>query len=670
MNRTVIYRFLIFPLGLVLVVLGGFFAPAYVFADTLQGATLVRTIDTAAWSPNSPDPAGLAYWAASGHLVIVDSEVEEMPQFFAGKNVFEATTTGNLVNAYTTFTSNPTGTAWNNFSNEPTGVALNPANNHFFFSDDVLKKIWEVNPGADQTFGTADDLVTSISTSAFSDNDPEDLAYGQGKLFVSDGKHGLIYVVDPGSNGLFDGVAPSGDDVVTSFSVGSLGMPDPEGLGFNADTGTLVMVGPGGGNAVLETTTSGALVRKIDISFLNPIWPAGISFAPASDNSGVLDLYISDRVVDNGDNPNENDGKVYEIRIQDSPPTNLLANPSFEFDTNFDSKPDAWTPDNRFTRSNAVVHSGTFAGKHAASDNSGYTIKGTAFNLSAGTNYDISGWVNIPPTSDAFSLKLDVNWQNANGNSIQINTIKTYTAATNGWNQATASLVAPAGTVSAHVRMVVSSLNATIYVDDFSLRQHVGTPTSTFTFTPTFTSTPTNTATNTPTNTLTNTPTDTPTPTSTNTPTSTPTDTPTNTPTPTFTDTPTVVPSDTPTFTPTDTATNTPTDTPTSTVTNTPTTAPPANLLLNPGFELDADHNNKPDNWTNSAKFLRSSEVVHSGSFAGKQFDTTDSDFTINQTVNNLTAGSSYQVSGWVNIPPTSDSFTFKVQVRWLNASG
>src|SRR5438093_6551680 len=62
-------------------------------ADTVS-ACLVHIIDTSQWSPPSPDPAGITYlpppWSASGHLLISDSEVDEMPPYFKGVNVFEA----------------------------------------------------------------------------------------------------------------------------------------------------------------------------------------------------------------------------------------------------------------------------------------------------------------------------------------------------------------------------------------------------------------------------------------------------------------------------------------------------------------------------------------------------------------------------------------------------
>ena len=150
------------------------------------------------------------------------------------------------------------------------------------------------------------------------------------------------------------------------------------------------------------------------------------------------------------------------------PGTNLLINPGFELDSNGDGLPDTWSTWANFTRNSSVVHSGSFAGRFQAADNSGATINQRVLNLSAATPYNFAGWVNIPATSDAFTLKLQVRWMNSSKNTINTINVKTYSAATNGWDQATATLTSPAGTVMAEIKLVVSSLNATIYVDDFS----------------------------------------------------------------------------------------------------------------------------------------------------------------------------------------------------------
>ncbi len=150
---------------------------------------------------------------------------------------------------------------------------------------------------------------------------------------------------------------------------------------------------------------------------------------------------------------------------------NVLKNPSFE-SAGSDLKPSLWTSDSRFTRSNAVTpRLGTYVGRLHATDNSSFTIRQTISNWPLVTPYSFSGWVNIPSTSDTFTFKLQVRWRNAAGGTISTSTIKTYTTATSGWNQATAtSLVAPAGTNNAQLEMVTSSLNATIYVDNFVIK--------------------------------------------------------------------------------------------------------------------------------------------------------------------------------------------------------
>jgi hypothetical protein len=150
---------------------------------------------------------------------------------------------------------------------------------------------------------------------------------------------------------------------------------------------------------------------------------------------------------------------------------NLLGNPGFELDANNDGRPDTWTTNSKFTRSNTLVFGGSYAGKFAATDNSGVTIQQTVKIPAAGVPYTFSARVNIPLSSDTFTFKIQVRWRDASNNVISTGTIKTYTASTNGWDQAAAGLTAPAGTTNALVVMVVSSLNRTIYVDAFAFKR-------------------------------------------------------------------------------------------------------------------------------------------------------------------------------------------------------
>jgi hypothetical protein len=59
-------------------------------------------------------------------------------------------------------------------------------------------------------------------------------------------------------------------------------------------------------------------------------------------------------------------------------------------------------------------------------------------------------------------------WLDSAGNRIKATTVHQFTAATAGWQQVTAAMTAPPNAVNAQVMMVVSSLNGTVYVDDFS----------------------------------------------------------------------------------------------------------------------------------------------------------------------------------------------------------
>ena len=260
--------------------------------------TLIQTIDTSAFSPSSPDPAGIAYLNFSNTLLISDSEVNEQP-FFGTENLFESSLTGSLSDTFD----------FRDFSREPTGITYNPANQHLFISNDDAEEVVELDPGADLLYDTADDIITIIDTTAFGSFDPEGVTFASnlGTLFVADGVNSEVYQIAT------DGT------LISSFDTDSLGIGDPEGIEYDPSSGNLYIVG-NPVNTLAEVTTSGTLVNTLDISAANPVNPAGLALGQNSQNSANLSIYITDRGIDNNADPNENDGKVYEFALGAAPP--------------------------------------------------------------------------------------------------------------------------------------------------------------------------------------------------------------------------------------------------------------------------------------------------------------------------------------------------------------
>src|SRR6266568_3331535 len=97
-------------------------------------ASLVRVTLTSSWPTHSPDPMGLTYNPRTKKLLISDSEVDEIPALWKGKNLF--------------------------------------------ITDDDLDRVFRVGRGKDKKVGTRDDVVkTVLHTHRFGSLDPEGLAW-------------------------------------------------------------------------------------------------------------------------------------------------------------------------------------------------------------------------------------------------------------------------------------------------------------------------------------------------------------------------------------------------------------------------------------------------------------------------------------------------------------
>jgi len=288
---------------------------------TFVSSVVVETL-TSQWSPPAPDTSDVAFLPAAtgdprlGTLLVVDSEVDEM-SIWRGANKWEASLNGATV----------LGTAdLRSLTREPTGISVNPTNRHLFISDDDQKRVYEINPGPDKIHHTSDDIVRSFSVSSFS-GDAEDVTYDplQNVLFLADGVNNEVYRLTPGANGIFDGVPPSGDDQMTHFDTSAY-VSDPEALTINTDTGNLYIAGKPDTQAI-EITTSGVFVRTIDISAANAKKTAGLGYGPGSSQPAARRLYVVQRGVDNNSDPNENDGKLWEMTLPGNQPPFVDAGP-------------------------------------------------------------------------------------------------------------------------------------------------------------------------------------------------------------------------------------------------------------------------------------------------------------------------------------------------------
>ena len=162
-------------------------------------------------------------------------------------------------------------------------------------------------------FGNADDVVAAIDAAAFGVTDTEDPVYDpvSGNLFILDGTGTEVYRVDP-----VDGVFGNGDDTVTHFDIGHLGPTDFEGLARDPSRGSLY-VGSRITKQIFEVNLDGSLVRTIDVSGIPDLRSvSGLEVAPSSVGSGSS-FFIVDRAIDNGPNPAENDGMLFEVAAPD-----------------------------------------------------------------------------------------------------------------------------------------------------------------------------------------------------------------------------------------------------------------------------------------------------------------------------------------------------------------
>jgi DNA-binding beta-propeller fold protein YncE len=254
------------------------------------------------------DPAGITFHSPSGHLIIADSEINEIPSAFSivQANLFEVPLVGG-----TTFNEwNTTLQTGNEPSqnNEPTGIVYCEYDNHFYVTNDDARRLYRYAYD-----GSTITAVDSISLSGYA-NDSEDIACDPetGRLYVIGGADRNILVLS------YDNGFVVEDNLSLPVTAGSPSgvATDPEGIVYDAGSGHLFVISSPD-DAIFEYTLSGVFIQKFSLSGFSPnaSQPQGITVAPSSDDPQTTSFYIADGMVDNDSDPNERDGRIFEARI-------------------------------------------------------------------------------------------------------------------------------------------------------------------------------------------------------------------------------------------------------------------------------------------------------------------------------------------------------------------
>lgn len=150
---------------------------------------------------------------------------------------------------------------------------------------------------------------------------------------------------------------------------------------------------------------------------------------------------------------------------------NLLSNAGFEQDSNHDERADGWQPEPLAERTTSAVHGGSYALYLHGTDNAVYDIASTPISdIVATKQYRVSAAVKIPATSDAFHFDVLMDWQDAQGNVITNTLVRRFTKANHGvWRLMDETVTAPSGAERAVLRLLVTSLSGSIYLDDVAI---------------------------------------------------------------------------------------------------------------------------------------------------------------------------------------------------------
>ncbi len=237
------------------------------------------------------DPAAIAYDPKSNTLFMADSEVDEDP-FFQSDNFFALELDGSL-----------TSRSRLNFTDEPTGLAIDADSGRLFITDDDEYRVFCVDKDKPNK------VLWDFDTVALGGNDPEDIAFDPvtGNLFICNGLDRTIIEVDQ-----------HGTTQIDSFVLPSE-IFDPEALVFDAREDVFYIGGGFSANIwkvdrdgeVLDVITTLEDARNAENN--HRVSVKDLEFAPASDGSGEMQLYVADYGWSH-----EADGRLIELDMGDT----------------------------------------------------------------------------------------------------------------------------------------------------------------------------------------------------------------------------------------------------------------------------------------------------------------------------------------------------------------
>ena len=266
---------------------------------------VVQMIDTTAWPNPSPDPAGIAWipgkTPGTGMLLMSDSEIDETP-FFRPDNLFVLSPTGVFDHSV----------SLEGFTKEPTGLAYDPLNGHLYISDDVVNKVFEVDPYNPTT------LISSFSTLAFGDNDAEGIGFDPvtGHLLVLAGDQSIQHP------------QTIWEVTTTGTVVSSIALPaaigDDEAIVYDPTRNVFYMGGETSAD-IFVVSRDGQILDTITLleGYGRPdarrVLAKDLTLAPSSDPNdapGTMSLWVADYGADQF-----MDGRLFELQLA---PTSIL----------------------------------------------------------------------------------------------------------------------------------------------------------------------------------------------------------------------------------------------------------------------------------------------------------------------------------------------------------